>query len=256
MPARPDGPDDGRNIRLTLEYDGTDFAGWQIQAQERTVQGELSRALGILLHEPVRPTGAGRTDAGTHALGQVAHFRTHSDLPLERLQRGLNGLLPPDVAVRSAEEAAPEFHARYSARGKRYRYRICTSKPALNRRYVWAVHRPLDAAAMQQAAMALCGTHAFGAFCKQDPVPSSLVCRVTDCLLVEREGEIVLEIEADRFLRHMVRRIAGTLAQIGAQRRPPGSLAELLVAPECGAAGVTAPARGLCLLEVYYGPLR
>jgi tRNA pseudouridine38-40 synthase len=241
-----------RNIRLVIEYDGTDFAGWQIQARGRTVQGELTRVLDILLREPVCPIGAGRTDAGTHALGQVAHFHTRSDLPVGRIRQGLNGLLPADVAVRAADEVPPEFHARYSARSKRYRYRICAGKAALDRGQVWALSHPLDLEAMREAARILPGVHDFGAFCRQDPVPASLRCHLLDCSWEGRERELVFEIEADRFLRHMVRIIVGTMAEIGAGRRPPAAMADLLAGGDRTRAGRTAPARGLCLLRVVY----
>ncbi len=245
-------PQPPRNIRLLLEYDGTDFQGWQIQAQGRTVQGELTQALEILLREPIRPTGAGRTDAGTHALGQVAHFHTHSVLPCERLLRGLNGLLPVDIAVRAVDEEPPDFHARYSACGKRYRYRIHLGKAALNRRYVWTYRHPLALKAMQEALRALPGRHAFGAFCKQDPIPDDFHCQVADGTLESQGSELIFEIEANRFLRHMVRILVGTLTEIGAGKRPPGDMAALLDCGERSRAGITAPAQGLCLLWVDY----
>jgi tRNA pseudouridine38-40 synthase len=247
MPHEP-----SRNIRLLLEYDGTDFQGWQIQAQGRTVQGELARALAILLREPIRPTGSGRTDAGTHALGQVAHFHTHSPLPCERILSGLNGLLPDDVAVRAVDEPPLYFHARYSARSKRYRYRIHLGKSALERRYVWTYRRPLDPQVMREAIRALPGRHAFGAFCKQDPMPADFHCQVANCTLEPRGSELVFEIEANRFLRHMVRILIGTLTEIGAGRRSPGDMATLLASGQRSQAGITAPAQGLCLLWVDY----
>ncbi|MFA6111077.1 MAG: tRNA pseudouridine(38-40) synthase TruA, partial [Candidatus Latescibacterota bacterium] len=231
---------------------GTDFDGWQIQAEGRTVQGELSRALRTLLREEVTVIGAGRTDAGTHALGQVAHLLTTGDLPIERIRRGLNGLLPPDVAVREAAEAPPGFHARYSARSKRYRYRIRTGKAALDRRQVWSIDHPLSLVAMQEAAACLAGPHDFGAFCCQDPVPASLRCRVDHCAWRTEGGELVFEIEADRFLRHMVRILVGTMVQVGGGRRVPESLPVLLTSGDRAQAGPTAPARGLCLLWVDY----
>ena len=242
-----------RTIRLLLEYDGSDFSGWQIQRTGRTVQGELEKALTVLLREPIRPVGAGRTDAGTHALGQVAHFHTHSDSPVERLARGLNGLLPADIAVREAAEAAADFHARFSAKRKRYRYRIRQGKAAVERPYVWCWYGPLDVEAMGGAAAALPGTHEFGAFCKQDPVPQSLDCSVYAAELLVREPEIVFEVEANRFLRHMVRVIVGTLTEIGAGQRPAQDMARLLTSGDRSASGVTAPACGLCLLWVRYG---
>ena len=242
-----------RAIRLVLEYDGTDFAGWQIQARDRTVQGELALALQTLLQEPICPIGAGRTDAGTHALGQVAHFHTHSTLPLLRLQRGLNSLLPPDIAVLRAEEAPADFHVRYSALSKRYRYRIRAAKSAIARRQVWTLYYPLDLEAMQAATRALPGAHSFAAFCNQDPVPENFTCCVLECGWARQEGEMVFEIEADRFLRHMVRILVGTMVEIGRGRRAPEEMAALLDSADRRRAGATAPAHGLCLVRVSYG---
>ena len=241
-----------RTIRLLLEYDGTDFVGWQIQASGRTVQGELARALQTFLRQSVCPIGSGRTDTAAHALGQVAHFHTFSDHSLARIQRALNGLLPADIAVHNVEEATPDFHARYSAIGKRYRYRICTTKAALYRNQVWSFYQSLDLDAMQEATGALLGTHAFGAFCKQDPVPDNFNCQITHCSWQLQDSEWVFEIEANRFLRHMVRIIVGTLVETGSGRRPPENMATLLASGDRPRAGPTAPARGLCLLRVYY----
>ncbi len=243
-----------RNIGLLLEYDGSAFQGWQIQAAGRTVQGELARALGVLIGESVCPTGSGRTDAGTHALGQVANFRTGSAMPLERIRRGLNGLLPPDLAVRAVVSVPMDFHARYSACSKRYRYRIRRGKAAMERQHVWSVFEPLDIDAMRLAAASMPGSHGFAAFCKQDPVPSSFICRVSDAGLTEQGPEIVFEIQADRFLRHMVRILTGTLVEVGCGRRPVDDVAQLLSSGERRLAGPTAPARGLCLLHVHYPP--
>ena len=241
-----------RTLRLVIEYDGTHFAGWQSQKSDRTVQDALEQALYILLKEPVRLIGAGRTDAGTHALGQVAHFQTEALLPTDRLLRSLNGLLPPDIAVRAADEVPPDFHARYSATRKRYRYRIHQGKAAVNRTQVWTYHSALSLAPMAAAARSLCGERAFGAFCKQDPVPEHLTCHVFDAVWSQRGRELVFEIEANRFLRHMVRILVGTMVEIGRGTRPPEAIADLLASGDRTAAGATAPACGLCLLWVAY----
>ncbi len=241
-----------RTLRLVIEYDGTCFVGWQSQKSGRTVQDALEQALRILLKEPVRLIGAGRTDAGTHALGQVAHFQTEARLPTNRLLRSLNGLLPPDLAVRAADEVAADFHARYSATRKRYRYRIHQGKAAVNRTQVWTCYSALSLDRMAAAARALCGERAFGAFCKQDPVPAHPICRVFDAGWSQRGPELVFEIEANRFLRHMVRILVGTMVEIGRRTRPPTSIADLLASGDRRTAGVTAPARGLCLLWVAY----
>lgn len=241
-----------RTVRLVIEYDGTHFAGWQSQKSGRTVQDALQRALHILLKEPVRLIGAGRTDAGTHALGQVAHFQTQAALPTDRLRRSLNGLLPPDIAVRAAGEVAAGFHARYSATRKRYRYRIHQGKSAIHRRQVWTYYPALALTPMAAAADSLSGERAFGAFCKQDPVPDHLTCQIFAAAWSQRGSELVFEIEANRFLRHMVRILVGTMVEIGRGRRPPSAIADLIASGDRAAAGPTAPACGLCLLWVAY----
>ncbi len=241
-----------RAIRLLIEYDGSDFVGWQIQAQGRTVQGELARALGVLLREEVIPTGSGRTDAGTHALGQVAHFHTQTQLPPDRLKRGLNGLLPDDICIHDVRDVSPDFHARYSAKRKRYRYRIHPGKNAVQRRYTWSYMTELNADQMQASSTALIGTHSFGAFCKQDPVPEDLSCTIYAAGWHREGRELVFEIEGNRFLRHMVRILVGTMVEIGLDKRPADDLARLLQDGRRAQAGRTAPACGLHLLWVEY----
>lgn len=248
-------PGGRRTIRLDLEYDGTDFVGWQTQPRGRSVQGELARALEQLLQDSVIPVGSGRTDAGTHALGQVAHFHTTARHSVARFEHALNSLLPPDIAVTAAREAADAFHARHSASSKRYRYRIALARRAVDRRLVWLLHGQLDLEAMVSASEALPGEHHFGAFCKRDPVPDRFECHVLDARWARCDHELVFEIEANRFLRHMVRIIVGTLVEIGRGRRPGTDILALLQggssADRCQA-GATAPARGLCLLGVTY----
>tara|TARA_Y100000588_G_C14195828_1_gene900131 strand:+ start:133 stop:918 length:786 start_codon:yes stop_codon:yes gene_type:complete len=245
-------PPPQRTFRLLLEYDGSDFAGWQIQARGRTVQGELARALEIFFEEPICPVGSGRTDAGTHAQGQVAHFAVRSDQPNYHILRSINGLLPKDIAVLELAETNADFHARYSATGKRYRYRIHLGKSALYRKQAWTLYHSLDLAVMQKAASALPGAHSFAAFCKQDPVPDSFICNVTSCAWQQLDRQLIFEIEANRFLRHMVRILVGTMAEIGRGQRPVEDMARLLDSGKRESAGVTAPACGLCLLWVRY----
>ena len=240
------------NLRLTIEYDGTDFHGWQSQCQERTVQGELSKALSILLGDRVVPVASGRTDAGTHALAQVAHAKARGTMPLHRLHRGLNGLLPPDVAVHCVEAVSDQFHARHDAIGKRYRYRIWTDKSALARKQIWSCFRPLQLEPMKAAASHFVGEHRFGAFCKKDPPPDRFECLVRECEIEAQGRELVLEIEANRFLRHMVRIIVGTLVEIGLGQRPASDILGLLASGDRTKAGPTAPAHGLCLVCVTY----
>jgi tRNA pseudouridine38-40 synthase len=243
-----------RTVQLTLEYDGTDYVGWQVQPNGPSIQAELEQALSVLLEEPVKLTGAGRTDAGVHALGQVASFTTARTVPLRAFVQGLNSLLPKDIAVRAARERAEGFDARRSARGKTYRYRVVnrSSRAPLWRRYAWELFRPLDEAAMARGAAALLGRHDFSAFRASDCEAATTVREVRR-LAVAREGEqVVFEVIATAFLKHMVRNLVGTLVEVGLGRRDAGSLGALLASRDRTLAGATAPARGLCLVEVHY----
>lgn len=251
-----------RRIRLDLEYDGTDFVGWQIQPEGRTVQGELRDALNRLLQQHVVPVGSGRTDAGVHALGQVAHFDTASTHEPERMMRALNSILPADIAVTAVGDVAADFHARYSPISKRYRYRISTSKSPLQRRQVWTLYRELDVGAMRDASQHLHGAHGFEAFCNHDPVPDSFLCEILHCQWCVAGADMTLEIEANRFLRHMVRIIVGTLVEVGRGKMAASAMADLLTEPTASTqsahparredAGPTVPAQGLCLVYVRY----
>jgi tRNA pseudouridine38-40 synthase len=243
-----------RTIKLTLQYDGTDYVGWQVQPNGRSIQAELERALGSLLKEKVAVTGAGRTDSGVHALGQVASFRTERTLPLRAFVAGANSLLPRDIAVLEAVEREEGFHARRSARGKHYRYSIVNRpcRAPLERRFAWEVFQPLDQDAMQRAGVALVGRHDFSSFRASDCEAATAVREIRR-LEVRREQErIFVEIEAPAFLKHMVRNIAGTLVEVGLGRRRADSMAALLAAGDRRLAGATAPAHGLCLNEVFY----
>jgi tRNA pseudouridine38-40 synthase len=244
-----------RTIRLLLEYDGTDYAGWQYQPGERTVQGELEAAVRKLTGEQLRLEVAGRTDAGVHALGQVASFRTVSAHPAEVFEHGLNANLPADVRVRKAQDAPADFHPRKSATGKWYRYRICDgrSRPVLDRMRAWHLPPGLDLAAMRAAAGRLIGTYDFSSF-------RSSSCEVKDPVRQMRRievfrdgaGLVVIELWASGFLKQMARAIAGTLAEVGGGKRPAGEIAAVLAARDRRRAGVTAPAHGLFLVRVDY----
>ncbi|MBT6145561.1 MAG: tRNA pseudouridine synthase A, partial [Gemmatimonadetes bacterium] len=192
-----------RIIRLDLEYEGTDFLGWQEQPRGRTVQGELRAALSRFLQQDVQPVGSGRTDAGTHAKGLVAHLRTTSHHEPERFRRALNALLPPDVCVLRALAVHDDFHARFSALGKRYRYRLSERRHALHRRQVWVLPRHLDLEPMQQAAASLIGCHAFSAFCNHHPPPDHFECTISEATWSRVGQEWRFEIVGNRFLRHM-----------------------------------------------------
>ena len=242
-------------IKLVLEYDGTSYVGWQVQPNGPSVQAEVERALATLRGAPRRVTAAGRTDAGVHALGQVASFPEASPLPLKAYVQGMNALLPAAVAVRQASLEPDGFDARRSARGKRYRYRIvnAAARAPLTRLQAWQVIRPLDAAAMRAAAVPLLGRHDFTSFQAAGCAAAHAVRDLRRLDVVTDCERIDLVLEATAFLKHMVRNIAGTLVEVGLGRRNPHSLCALLEARDRTRAGKTAPPQGLFLEEVFYG---
>jgi tRNA pseudouridine38-40 synthase len=242
-------------VRLTLEYDGTDFVGWQRQPNGRSVQEVLETALAELLRAPVPTAAAGRTDAGVHALGQVVAFDAPRALPSKAYVRGLSSLLPGDVAVVAADEVPDDFDPRRWATGKRYRYLISRRpfRAPLLRRTHWEVFSSLDVESMQIASAALLGTHDFSSFRAADceaPHPR----RTLRELELQTVGHILrIEVEGTAYLKHMVRNIVGSLVEVGRGRRVPGWIAEVLAARDRTLAGPTAPAHGLTLVEVTYG---
>jgi len=263
-----------------VEYDGTDFAGFQLQArrgaaQPRTVQRELESALSLCTGESIRVFASGRTDTGVHATGQAVHFDTEAPIASapDRLARGVNANLPEDVKIRALRTVAPTFHARYSAVRRRYRYRVVSSRAAspLRRRYFHQVRAPLSAERMDAGAQHLVGKHDFVAFAAEEKRGPSTVRRVyqADVRVAQTwqtwAGEpsvwhtfhdsaqlIEIEVEASGFLRHMMRRIAGTLIRVGDGRLAPDDVASVLASRDKALAGPTAPARGLCLESVTY----
>jgi len=242
------------NIKVVLEYDGSGFAGWQQQAHGRTVEAELKRALRAITGQDHKVYAAGRTDAGAHAEGQVVSFQTDGRISPRRLVAALNAKLPADVAVLSAEEVPDTFHARYSARWRRYRYRYLDrpSRPALERGRCWQVRGPLDVDAMSRAAEALVGKHDWTSYCSASE-PADARVRAMRSARVTRYGEVVeLELVAEGFLRGLARSIAGALAEVGRGRRPPEWVGEVLGARDRRKAAKTAPAGGLTLMEVIY----
>ncbi|HXG15084.1 MAG TPA: tRNA pseudouridine(38-40) synthase TruA [Calidithermus sp.] len=243
-----------RVLRLVLAYDGTAYAGWQRQPDRPTVQGSLLEAAGRVLGPGIRVTGASRTDAGVHAVGQVVSVRTDSALPVEAVVRALNAGLPPDIRVLAAAEADAGFDARRSARGKRYLYLIDNAPVAspLLRRYAWHVRRPLDVPAMRAALGTVRGRHDFSAFCAAAGLDSSPVCHVRAVHVVHRRRRVAVVISADRFVHHMVRNLVGSAVAVGQGRREPGWLASVLASRDRRRAGPTAPAHGLTLLRVLY----
>jgi tRNA pseudouridine38-40 synthase len=260
-----------RTLKLVLAYDGTDFVGWQRQARGVSVQGLLEDALARVEGRPVTIVGAGRTDAGVHAIGQVASCRLAHQIPAADLRRALNAMLPPPVRVRRVEAAADDFHARYAAIGKTYRYVLLTgdvASPFLHR-YAWHLPSPVDAGAMAAAARLVEGRHDFSAFQSTGSTVATTIRTVTvsavtggsppepfrswiGCLDDPASTLITYEITGDGFLRHMVRAIVGSLVHVGLGRQDPAWIADLLRSGRRGAAGPTAPACGLWLVGVQY----
>jgi len=243
-----------RKVKLLLEYEGTAYLGWQRQPQGLTVQEVLEEAIRRVTGEASRVVGASRTDAGAHARGQTAHFRTNWPHSVESLQKALNAVLPPDVVVLSAEDAPDGFHARFSARSKVYEYAIWNDpvRPAIERRYVWHVRRPLDIESMRAAAHALVGTHDFAAFASSGAESRSTVRTITRAEWRREGRRLVFTIEGQGFLYNMVRAIVGTMVDIGRGRIPPSAMQQILESRDRRRAGRTAPAHGLCLLRVDY----
>ena len=241
-------------FKLTLEYDGSDFAGWQRQADQPSIQAALEQALLQMSQHPTPLVGAGRTDAGVHAVGQVASFRSDKSYRPEEWRRGLNALIPASICVRTVEHVADDFHARYSAKGKLYEYRLLNreERTALDRTRLWHVQRPLDETLMQEAAAFLLGRHDCASFCGPQSDTENPICDIRE-LAIHRNGEVIhIAMYADRFLKQMVRAIVGTLVEVGLGKRPPSTMKDILAARDRSAAGRTAPAHGLYLVRVDY----
>lgn len=246
-----------RTVQLQLHYDGAAFAGWQVQPRQRTVQGELERVLSDLCQERVVAQGAGRTDAGVHARGQAVGVRVAAKWQPAALQRALNALLPEDVWVAAAFEMRPEFHARYSATSRRYRYVVGTDDAArspFRRRWEWHVARTIDHDRLIALPASLLGEHTFLAFAVRGTAPPTDDHRCTVLHAEwEREGaQLVFHVEANRFLHHMVRFLVGTMIDIASGRRPAHDLARLLTSTSNEEVSAPAPAHGLFLERVTY----
>jgi tRNA pseudouridine38-40 synthase len=260
-----------QNWKLTLAYDGTDYKGWQVQPGERTIQGELQAALGRIVGETPLPQGSGRTDAGVHALAQVASFLLATRIPAANLQRALNGTLPASIRVTEARTVRSTFHARHSACGKTYEYRIFRAAqcPPFLARYVYASRWPMDRAAIDRAAAAFVGTHDFLSFAASDPDLSTreagpaedgkltgTVKTIYASAWEDRESAdgplLIYRVRGSGFLHHMVRNLVGTMLDVGRSRIAPDAIPVILAARNRSAAGPTAPARGLFLHSVEY----
>jgi tRNA pseudouridine38-40 synthase len=243
-----------RRFKLILEYEGTAYHGWQVQPGLPTIQGLLQAALARIAGAPVQVTSAGRTDAGVHALGQVASFRADLRLDPPTLRRALNAALPRDIVICQAEEAPPDFDARRSARSKTYRYTLLRRDypSAWLGRHTLYAPTPLDAGAMAEAARAVIGTHDFSAFRAGTCTAATPVRSVLDARW-RAEGDLLhFEITADAFLQHMVRILVGTLLEVGRGKRAPADVAVILASGDRRRAGKTAPPHGLCLVQVHY----
>lgn len=241
-------------IAIGIEYDGTSYSGWQVQGHAPSVQAELERALGSVADHPVELTAAGRTDAGVHALMQVAHFDSDAPRALEAWVLGGTAASAPDVSVLWARFVADDFHARFSALSRSYRYRILNRRvrPALDRGYCCWVRRTLDADAMHAAAQPLVGEHDFSAF-RAAECQSTTPMRRLDAISVRRAGDhVVVEVTANAFLHHMVRNLVGTLIAVGGGEQPPEWVAEVLAGRDRTRAGMTAPPQGLFFAGVRY----
>ena len=243
------------NYKLTLQYDGSRYDGWQRQGNTgNTIQGKLEETLSRLCGVPVEVHGAGRTYAGVHALGQIASVRLPDGVDAAELSAALNHYLPEDIAVTALEKADERFHARLSAKGKVYRYsiRMGNTPDVFRRKYQYRVEEPLDLSAMRQAAALLTGTHDFRAFCSNKRYKKSTV-RTIRAITVEENGpDLTLTFEGNGFLYNMVRILTGTLLEVGLGQRRAEEMAEILTSLDRTRAGKTAPAQGLCLLEVKY----
>ncbi len=242
-------------FKVTLEYDGTAYAGWQRQPNQPTIQETVETAVRSVTQTEVPVIAAGRTDVGVHALGQVASFRTDKALAPEEWLRALNATLPPDISVRSVELVPDTFHARYSAAGKRYEYRILNrpDRPALERTRAWHLYGKLDLDAMRAATGHLVGKQDFSSFQGHPTDVENQICDLRRLEIIRDQELVRIEFEADRFLKQMVRAIVGTLVEVGQGKRKPDDVKTILEAKDRRAAGYTAPAHGLYLVEVRYG---
>jgi len=243
-----------RNIKLIISYDGSSYHGWQRQPDADTIQEQIEDAAEKLFGEKISVTGSSRTDAGVSALGQVANFNVDSGVPTENIARALNGSLGEEIAVVSAEEVDEDFNAIRSAKGKLYRYSICTSqtRPVLDIKHCWHYPYELDAGQMDKAAKLLIGKKDFKSFASAADSRQSSVRTIISCKVFQEGDWIHIEVEGDGFLYNMVRNIAGTLVEIGRGRWMPEIITEIIAAKDRTVAGPLAPAYGLCLMRIDY----
>lgn len=247
-----------RTLKIVIAYDGARYHGWQRQLNGVSIQQVLEESVGRITGRPATVIGSGRTDAGVHALAQVAHFRTESGLAEANLLKGINSVLPKDIAITDLREAPEGFHARFDAASKVYLYRIVNRsvRDVFERGRAWFIHRPLAVEPMRQALTHFVGTHDFTSFCTVHCESRDRIRTVLDATLTGEAGDIIeTSIEADGFLRYMVRTIMGVVVDVGLGKYPPEAVREILQARDRCRAGMTAPACGLFLKEVRYGPV-
>lgn len=243
-----------RNIKLTIEYDGTNYAGWQRQKDVKTIQQKIEEAIKSITGESLEVIGASRTDAGVHARGFVANFKTDSLIPVEKLKPAINTKLPEDIVIVNAEEVSEDFHSRYSSKGKLYSYTII-NKPdpiAIGRNYAYYYKKELNYEAMQVACKYFIGKHDFAAFKSTGSSVKTSIRTISKAYLTKEEHKITFFVEADGFLYNMVRIIVGTLIDVGLGKISPESIPDIIKSRNRNKAGKTVPAGGLCLEFVYY----
>jgi tRNA pseudouridine38-40 synthase len=242
------------HYKLTIEYDGTSYYGWQKQPHRPTLQETIEKVLARLTQETIKIVGSGRTDAGVHAMGQVAHFQVSRALSPEILLHGLNGLLPDDISIRSVEEVDASFHARFGVTQKTYCYFIHNSltRSAWKRQSAWQIRLPLNLRKMREAAKALLGTHDFTSLCAKDNDAENHNVTLSAISIAKKGDEIRMTLTASRFLRYMVRNIVGLLVEVGQGKRSPNEIGPILEGCDRRLAGKTAPPHGLFLMEVKY----
>jgi tRNA pseudouridine38-40 synthase len=244
-----------QNFKITIEYDGSAYHGWQRQVEDRTIQGEIENALMTMTGNSITLTGSGRTDAGVHAFNQAANFRCATSLTPETFLKGLNSLLPEDIVITSCKTVPEKFHARYDVKSKVYHYRILNRllPAAISRQYAWHIRKKLNLSAMQEALRCIIGSHDFRAFeGSGSPRTSTIRCIINADLVKTDNDYLVLKIEGDGFLKFMVRNIVGTLVDVGFDKITPDDFKQILLSKDRNLAGITAPAHGLFLIEVKY----
>ena len=244
-----------KNFKVVIEYDGTDFHGWQRQKFHRTIQAEIEKAIATMTGQKITVVGSGRTDAGAHALGQVANFKCDTRLRSKEFLKGLNSLLPPSILIKACEQVGDNFHARYDAKSKLYQYRILNQAlpAAIMRQYAWHIRRPLDTKAIRLAAAHLIGEHDFKSFEGTGSPRTHTKRRVYTADIISQDlNYLVFEIEADGFLRFMVRNIVGTLVEVGMGKISPEDFKKILLSKDRSQASATAPSQGLFLKAVKY----